>query len=83
MWRLLAEVSPPPCVQVEVELINRLLEPVSDCSLLVRMQQETIGETKQQKTISETIQQETIGKTIQQETIGENIQQETIGQSIQ
>jgi hypothetical protein len=28
---------------VEVELANRLLEPVSDCSLLLRMQQETIG----------------------------------------
>ena len=48
-----------------MELINRLLEPVSDCSLLVRMQQETIGETIQQETIGENIQQETIGQSIQ------------------
>jgi hypothetical protein len=30
-------------VGVEVELTNRLLEPVTDCSLLIRLQQETIG----------------------------------------
>jgi hypothetical protein len=30
-------------VEVGVELTNRLLEPVSDCSLLIRLQQDTIG----------------------------------------